>query len=379
MDVERTDNFLPVLNLTEDVEKLALYYSALRAYTADHERVLLSIQRRLKAGRKQIDLCSRESKAIELKLNAVELKITETVLLNQESETVISFLCTWDFEYFTPLTLEVFPPLTIGREAWQYLGSSQAKNEQDHAAIAALKRCLELDPDDLNALMSLAVSYTNETLQVQACETLVKWLLKNPKYTHLVKSNFVDDSWPVSSILPSNKREAAKEMFIEAARMNPTDPDPDVQNGLGVLFNLSSEYGKAVDCFKAALQVRPDDSLLWNRIGATLANSNRPGEAIEAYYHALELYPGFIRARFNLGISCINLGAAKEAAEHFLSALNLQNAGRGPQGKSSKAAMSSNIWSTLRIVMTLMKRMDLYQAVDNKDLDLLNKEFGMEV
>ncbi|KFM68136.1 hypothetical protein X975_05605, partial [Stegodyphus mimosarum] len=87
MDVERTDNFLPVLNLTEDVEKLALYYSALRAYTADHERVLLSVQRRLKAGKKQIDLCSRESKAIELKLNAVELKITETVLLNQESET----------------------------------------------------------------------------------------------------------------------------------------------------------------------------------------------------------------------------------------------------------------------------------------------------
>ncbi|XP_035226649.1 peroxisomal targeting signal 1 receptor-like [Stegodyphus dumicola] len=264
-------------------------------------------------------------------------------------------------------------------QAWQYLGSSQAKNEQDHAAIVALKRCLELDPDNLHALMSLAVSYTNETLQVQACETLVKWLLKNPKYTHLVKSNFVDDTLPVSSILPSKKREAAKEMFIEAARMNPTDPDPDVQNGLGVLFNLSSEYDKAIDCFKAALQVRPDDSLLWNRIGATLANSNRPGEAIEAYYRALELYPGFIRARFNLGISCINLGAAKEAAEHFLSALNLQNAGRGPQGKSSKAAMSSNIWSTLRTVMTLMKRTDLYQAVDNKDLDLLNKEFGMEV
>ncbi|CAL1263962.1 unnamed protein product [Larinioides sclopetarius] len=264
-------------------------------------------------------------------------------------------------------------------EAWQYLGTSQAQNEQDRAAIAATKKCLELDPSNLTALMSLAVSYTNESMPMQACDTLVKWLYHNPKYTQIVKPEMIQENSSTSSVLPGVRLKDTQDMYIEAARLSPNDPDPDVQNGLGVLFNLSGEYDLAIDCFKAALEVKPDDSLLWNRLGATLANSNRSGEAFEAYYRALELYPGLIRSRFNLGVSCINLNAVKEAVEHFLLALNLQNAGRGPQGLRSKTAMSSSIWSTLRTAMSLLKRPDLYEAVDKKDLDLLNKEFGMEV
>ncbi|XP_076633742.1 peroxisomal biogenesis factor 5 isoform X1 [Colletes latitarsis] len=265
-------------------------------------------------------------------------------------------------------------------EAWLLLGKTQAENEQDPLAISALKRCLTLDPTNGAALMALAVSYTNESYQNQACLTLKEWLLKNEKYKYLsVKKTNIDrhPKSSVSSILFDDIHEEVKNLYIQAARMNPREEiDADVQCGLGVLFNLSNEYDKACDCFQAALQVRPNDSRLWNRLGATLANGQKSEEAINAYHRALKLSPGFIRARYNLGISCINLGAYKEAGEHLLTALNQQAAGRGTQGESYlPKAMSNTIWSTLRLVISLMHKYNLNEAIESRDLTRLNKEF----
>lgn len=46
---------------------------------------------------------------------------------------------------------------------------------QDQQAIAALRKCLELDPINLEALKDLAVCYTNENYQYQACYALKVW------------------------------------------------------------------------------------------------------------------------------------------------------------------------------------------------------------
>ncbi|XP_029838125.2 peroxisomal targeting signal 1 receptor isoform X3 [Ixodes scapularis] len=268
-------------------------------------------------------------------------------------------------------------------EAWQYLGTTQAENEQDPAAIAALRKSLELNPQNLPALMAVAVSYTNESLQTQACDSLLQWLKNHPRYQALVAEGAGAASeptaFPLSSIMSNEQHGRTRDLFIAAARLSPSDPDPDVQSGLGVLFNLSGEYDKAADCFRAALTVRPNDSLLWNRLGATLANGSRSEEAVDAYRQALQLSPGFIRSRFNLGISCINLGSYREAAEHFLTALNMQSAGRGPLGRQQpNTSVSENIWSTLRMVFTLLNRPDLYKVADRRDLSFLNREFQME-
>ncbi|XP_054646010.1 PEX5-related protein isoform X4 [Dunckerocampus dactyliophorus] len=272
-------------------------------------------------------------------------------------------------------------------EAWQVLGTTQAENENEQAAIVSLQRCLELHPNNLAALMALAVSLTNTGMRYDACEALLRWLRHNPKYKQLLKGKnhllgSPNSQRRMSQAPNVGRHESAmlpevKELFLEAAQHNSDTVDPDLQTGLGVLYNLSGEFNKAVEAFNTALSVRPEDYLLWNRLGATLANGDRSEEAVEAYTRALELQPGFIRSRYNLGISCINLGAHREAASNFLTALSLQRKSRSRQ--QSHQVMSGNIWAALRIALSMMDQPELFQAANIGDLDLLMRAFNLDM
>ncbi|XP_030258958.1 PEX5-related protein isoform X1 [Sparus aurata] len=264
-------------------------------------------------------------------------------------------------------------------EAWQLLGMTQAENENEQAAIVSLQRCLELRPNNLPALMALAVSFTNSGMQREACDALRRWICHNPRYKHLI----LDHRSPLQGSPATPRRgphtpvrcelQDVLLLFQDAALLNVDCVDPDLQTGLGVLFNLSSDFNKAVEAFTAALSVRPQDYLLWNRLGATLANGDRSEEAVEAYTRALELQPGFIRSRYNLGISCINLGAHREAVSNFLTALNQQRRSQ----RCSHQQMSANIWAALRIAISMMDRPELFQAANIGDLDLLMRAFDV--
>eukprot|EP00732_Lithocolla_globosa_P001426 Lithocolla_globosa_v1_NODE_706_length_3411_cov_5.489425.p1 type:complete len:665 gc:universal NODE_706_length_3411_cov_5.489425:2131-137(-) len=254
-------------------------------------------------------------------------------------------------------------------QGWYHLGKTQAENEKDQQAISALSKSCSLDPEFLDSWMNLAVSYTNENNRTQAFEALQSWLSHHPKYSRLVPSS------PSSSEQNHYHSHASiVDLFLKAANLSPNKLDIQVQTALAILFNISSEYEKAIDCLNACLTQTPDDPLLWNKLGATLANNSNSEEAINAYSKALEINPSFIRARYNFAISCINLGAHQQAAEHLLTALSLQNSPLSDSvaalnQSAGRRQMSACIWQTLRMTLHMLQRSDLTHLCDKEDLD----------
>jgi peroxin-5 len=288
-------------------------------------------------------------------------------------------------------------------EAWVYLGSAQAQNEKEEAAIRALEHALKLDPNNLPALMALAVSYTNEGYDSTADRTLERWL--SIKYPSVIAPTDLSSAAEMGFTDRAQLHTRITDLYLSAARLAPDGDhmDPDVQVGLGVLFYGAEAYDKAVDCFEAALHSselgtsnqREQIHLLWNRLGATLANSGRSEEAIAAYEKALAIHPNFVRARYNLGVSCINIGCHAEAAGHLLASLDMhksvEKSGRdkarellgGSAGDidarieaMTTQNRSTTLYDTLRRVFTQMGRRDLAEkVVVGVDPDVFRGEF----
>ncbi|EGV62307.1 Peroxisomal membrane signal receptor PTS1 [Yamadazyma tenuis] len=262
-------------------------------------------------------------------------------------------------------------------DAWLKLGEVQTQNEKEIAGISALEKCLELNPENSQALMTLAISYVNEGYDNAAFATLERWIsTKYPQITE--KARQQNPQITDEDRFSLNKR--VTELFINAAQLSPNQAsmDADVQLGLGVLFYANEDFDKTIDCFKAALSIKPDDPVLWNRLGASLANSNRSEEAVDAYFKALELKPTFVRARYNLGVSCINIGCYKEAAEHLLSGLAMhQVEGHDTTATTSLSPnQSTALTETLKRAFIAMERRDLLEVVKpGMNLDQFRGEF----
>lgn len=237
-------------------------------------------------------------------------------------------------------------------EAWRLLGIAHAENDDDRQAIAAMVRARDADPSNLEVLLALGVSHTNELEQTEALSYLRGWIQHHPKYQALISTENAERL----------THSEVTSLFMEAAKLAPEDAD--VHTVLGVLFNLSREYDRAIEAFRRALALRPQDYSLWNKLGATQANSTHSAEAIQAYQKALDLKANYVRAWSNMGIGFANQGLYEESIRYYVRALAMN-------------PRADNAWQYLRISLSCAGRTDLLGACDQRELEVLNKEYPL--
>eukprot|EP00761_Pharyngomonas_kirbyi_P001121 gb/GECH01001122.1/.p1 GENE.gb/GECH01001122.1/~~gb/GECH01001122.1/.p1 ORF type:complete len:473 (+),score=123.95 gb/GECH01001122.1/:1-1419(+) len=239
-------------------------------------------------------------------------------------------------------------------ETWLLLGRASADADMDTAAVKALEEAVACDPQNLDALLALGVSYTNEHASTRAGQCLRKWLECHPDYHDLV--NEPSEHSQVSA------NEELLYMFQRAGQRNPQDVD--IQTATGVLFSLLHHREEALEAFRNAVKLQPDDYGLWNKIGATCANAQQIDNALHAYQEALKLAPSYVRSWVNLGI-CMNMkGMHNDAAVCFLRALKLNK-------------NATHTWYYLNISFAALGREDLVRKIQYKDPDMFADEFDI--
>jgi peroxin-5 len=251
-------------------------------------------------------------------------------------------------------------------EAWRYLGQSNAENEEESGAIAALLQCINRDPYNLDALLMLGVSYTNDLEEMRALKYLKTWLLNNPDYQNagLESDNQAvqeyEELYSSGHSLDEHLHNQVSNMFLKAVTVNPRDAD--LHTVLGVLYHITQDWDKSIASFKNALKLRPDDAQLWNKLGATQANSGKSAEAMQSYKRALQLRPTYVRALANLAISFANQGLFEDAARTYLATLE-------------KNPNASHIWGYLRIALSHLNRDDLSSLTYQRNVDVFRPHF----
>ncbi|CAD7935987.1 unnamed protein product [Amoebophrya sp. A120] len=228
-------------------------------------------------------------------------------------------------------------------EGWCLLGQLYANLDQDIEAIKCLVKGHEADPYNLDSLLQLGVSCTNELDQVEALRYLYKWVESHEDYGHLVHEKPSSSSKPdaadlldlsdfeklrgeVSSLLHSAADSilaraggtAGEQQSAEANKQ-----EAQVFVALGVVENVSRNFGQAVEALREAVRRSPLDFSIWNKLGATLANSGNSEAAQLCYHQALSLKPNYARTWSNLAIANSNIGHHEDAARFYLSSLVL--------------------------------------------------------
>ncbi len=131
--------------------------------------------------------------------------------------------------------------------------NAQDSGEVSSSRVPELQKKLQLDPDDAEALLQLALEYSLQKQYAKAVDIYFKLLKLDPNNFH-------------------------------------------AYNNLGILYKKTGQYADALHCYEQARRLQPDSYWVPYNMGLAYESMGRMQEARESYGKALSLNPDFSQA-----------------------------------------------------------------------------------
>jgi len=196
-----------------------------------------------------------------------------------------------------------------------FKGDSLASLGQFADAIIAYKNSIRLKPNYAHALAGLGscldeIGKTSEAIVV--LETSVA--IKNDSNT----LNFLGLAYK-----HENDYVKAKEIFEEAIRLDPDDPD--LWANLGPVYKILGDIDESIECYKKALDLNREHVVSWNNLGAAYSSKNMTTEAIRCYENAMKINPLDKIAIYNLAEALTKIGKFNKSLAMYNKAIEIDN------------------------------------------------------
>ena len=172
-------------------------------------------------------------------------------------------------------------------KAQQSLGELHLDRGNESQAIRYLNQAAAISPKDSERQIKLGRLYANNLLLEKADEAFRQAIKSDPKNA--------DIQMQIGEIyLEQGQPEKAAEAFRGSLGLNET---VHVYNRLGIALRRREKYKEAIEEYKKALRVEPDNEVVFYNLGRALLEDNQKSNAIKAFRKAIELNPDFNEAK----------------------------------------------------------------------------------